>query len=369
VKGTIYEEDDFKASVGKYGQDKRQCYNTTSDQQMVQDLLNKIPETSGGAGVGPFLGGMPSTGKLRSSPQWGIVSEELYQVILRFQSKHAQDDGLIVDGHVDPHSPTLRALLKYAYPLMHIDTDALARDIFDNMPKRAITQSALAYTNVQLGISWCQAAIDALQTYGRAFATGSEDADSIVAKALNVHFHFDQISDRSKSAKQMDLILANFTRIKDTLMKPDFAFEDIATSEAAAIFGKSGDASWVPPPAFVARKNRKWIFFTPSFQERSATSGYGPNARTAMVVHEAAHYIDDSIRDYAYEWTSTSQGINQADPTNACVPGSDPKCLYYAALTPEQALNNASCYPTFAVHVVRKFDSPSTRYGAANPTL
>jgi hypothetical protein len=125
-----YTENDFKASVGKYGADKRQCYNTTGDQQMVQDLLNKIPETSGGTGVGPWTS---LTGKLSSSPRWGIVSEDLYQAILRFQAKHARDEGLIVDGHVDPHDPTIRALLKYAYPLMNVDTDALAKDLYGNM--------------------------------------------------------------------------------------------------------------------------------------------------------------------------------------------------------------------------------------------
>ena len=145
VKGTVYEEDDLKASVGKYGPDKRQCYNTTSDQQMVQDLLNKIPETSGGAGSGPWTS---LTGKLKSSPRWGVVSEELYQAILRFQRQHAQDEGLSVDGHVDPHERTLRALLKYAYPLMHIDTDALARDLFANIskPPDPITTPAHVHT-------------------------------------------------------------------------------------------------------------------------------------------------------------------------------------------------------------------------------
>ena len=118
----IYQEDDFKASIGKYGADKKQCYNTTSDQEMVQFLLNKIPETSGGTG-----------GKLKASPRWGIISEELYQAILRFQRTHAKDENLCVDGHVDPHDRTIRALLKYAYPLMNIDTDALAKDLFGSM--------------------------------------------------------------------------------------------------------------------------------------------------------------------------------------------------------------------------------------------
>jgi len=127
---TYYTENDFKASVGKYGPDKRPCYNTTDDQQMVQDLLNKIPETSGGTNSGSS---MDPVGKLKSAPKWGVVNEELYQAILRFQRAHAKDEGLYIDGHIDPHDRTIRALLKYAYPLHNIDTDALARDINNNL--------------------------------------------------------------------------------------------------------------------------------------------------------------------------------------------------------------------------------------------
>jgi hypothetical protein len=70
---------------------------------MIQDLLNRIPEAYGGAG-----------GKLKGMPRWGIVREELYQAILSFQKAHAAE-GLLVDGHVDPHEKTLRLLLKVAY--------------------------------------------------------------------------------------------------------------------------------------------------------------------------------------------------------------------------------------------------------------
>jgi hypothetical protein len=101
---TVYTENDFKASVGKYGPEGRPCYNTISDPQMVQDLLNRIPESYGG-----------TDGKLRSSPSWGVASAELQKAIERFQSEHATDRGLLRDGHIDPHGPTIRALLYYAY--------------------------------------------------------------------------------------------------------------------------------------------------------------------------------------------------------------------------------------------------------------
>jgi hypothetical protein len=335
------------ASVGSAG--GKPCYNIPKDQETIQRLLSKIPASQGGC-----------AGKGWKPALWGVCAQDLADAIRKFQEANRAKLAFPPDGHIDPDGSTLALLNALA---SGTPTSA-------SPPATGLTQSALALKVVGLGVSWCQAAINALQTYGITFATGTQDADSLVAKALNVHFHLDQISDRSKAAAQMDSILANYTEIKHTLMSTTSAFKDVTTSEAAPFFPKdSGTAGWAPPPAFVSRKDgKKWIFFTPSFQEWSSAKpgGYGPNARTAMVVHEAGHYIDDAIIDYAYEWTNASAGINLGA---ACVPGSDPKCLYYAALTPEQALNNASCYPSFAAHIVRKFDSPSTRYGAGNPSL
>ncbi len=99
-----YTENDFKASVGKYGREGRPCYNTTGDQEIVQYLLNRIPAEYGGA-----------DGKLHTPPLWGRISPELQQAIERFQAAHAIDEGLFRDGHVDPHDRTIRALLTYAY--------------------------------------------------------------------------------------------------------------------------------------------------------------------------------------------------------------------------------------------------------------
>jgi hypothetical protein len=95
-----YTENDFKASVGKYGPTGTLCYNTLSDQQMIQDLLNAIPKKRGGA-----------EGTLKGSIQWKKISDELYKAIRAFQNAHTYD-GLSVDGHVDPHQQTLRLMLK-----------------------------------------------------------------------------------------------------------------------------------------------------------------------------------------------------------------------------------------------------------------
>jgi hypothetical protein len=99
-----YTESNLTASVGKYGPTRKQCYNQVSDQVMIWNLLNSIPE---------WLGG-PNWPLVMTGPsliEGGRVNEDIYQAILKFQNKHIKD-GLSPDGHIDPHEKTLRLLLK-----------------------------------------------------------------------------------------------------------------------------------------------------------------------------------------------------------------------------------------------------------------
>jgi len=95
-----------KASVGIHN--GKQCYNVMSaqqpDQQNVVELLNRIPESLGGAlsGNGPMV--FPPL-------RWGICSPELHAAILRFQRTNK---GLIADGHVDPSGHTIIRLNQLA---------------------------------------------------------------------------------------------------------------------------------------------------------------------------------------------------------------------------------------------------------------
>ena len=92
----------IQASVGKHGGGK-QCYNLDHDQKTVQDLLNRILAGHGGA-----------EGGLTDPVVRGIVSERLFQAILRFQQHHHSTAGLIVDGHVDPGDRTIVLLNRLA---------------------------------------------------------------------------------------------------------------------------------------------------------------------------------------------------------------------------------------------------------------
>lgn len=79
------------ASVGMVD-GSTQCYNVASDQETVQNLLNDILLSAGGAGH-----------SLADPIQWGVVSPSLYQAIINFQTSN----GLSVDGHVDPHGSAI----------------------------------------------------------------------------------------------------------------------------------------------------------------------------------------------------------------------------------------------------------------------
>jgi len=109
-----YTENDFKSSVGKHGRNGVQCYNIPSDQQMIQDLLNRIPESYGG-----------TNGKLKAPPIWGKVSDDLHKAIVRFQQVNADKGLLPADGHIDPHERTLKVLLKIAYDILFADPNIM----------------------------------------------------------------------------------------------------------------------------------------------------------------------------------------------------------------------------------------------------
>ena len=86
------------SSVGRrHGVDSR---NHISDQKIVQDLLNKIPASAGGA-----------QGALNARIVEGVCSDSLYLAILNFQKANVPQ---FADGHVAPGSRTLDAMERLA---------------------------------------------------------------------------------------------------------------------------------------------------------------------------------------------------------------------------------------------------------------
>jgi hypothetical protein len=86
------------SSVGR--RNGRHSRNRISDQKIVQDLLNRIPVSAGGAG-----------GALNERMLEGICSNNLHQAILNFQKKNVPG---VADGRVDPGGRTFESLERMA---------------------------------------------------------------------------------------------------------------------------------------------------------------------------------------------------------------------------------------------------------------
>jgi len=135
-----------KASVGIHN--GKQCYNVMSaqqpDQQNVIELLNRIPESLGGAlsGNGP---------RVFPPLRWGICSPQLHAAILRFQRTNK---GLIADGHVDPGAHTIIRLNQLAgepdAPAV-LTTTTLRVTFFWASDCQADTGSEVEYARQKLG--------------------------------------------------------------------------------------------------------------------------------------------------------------------------------------------------------------------------
>ena len=130
-----------RASVGIHN--GKQCYNVMSaqqpDQQVVMELLNRIPEAQGGT--------LSVTGpKQFPAPRWGICSKELHAAILRFQKSNP---GLIADGHVDPNGHSILRLNKLAGE-SGATTTTLKLSLFWAQPSRADVTDQVAYARQQL---------------------------------------------------------------------------------------------------------------------------------------------------------------------------------------------------------------------------
>src|SRR5262245_65814174 len=67
----------LKGRGGRHASDGRQCQNWKADQQIVVDLLNRIPVADGG-----------TAGSLNGRIVGGLASSALYQAILAFEKKH-----------------------------------------------------------------------------------------------------------------------------------------------------------------------------------------------------------------------------------------------------------------------------------------
>jgi hypothetical protein len=308
------------ASVGKYGGGK-QCYNFAADQRVVQALINSITIAQGGA-----------AGTLSAPIADRAVSSQLHEAILKFQ----KINHLSVDGHVDPNQSTIGLLNRLAAALPTAPPTG---------PLPAVTMSALAEKDRVTSLRWALAAVARLSE-ARQFLVSPPPGSlqgfppimpprvGLTFDALEVHFHIS-----TSTIPREDYI----AKVKEIYMKD---IHVLNTSASFFIDDTTSKPAADGVPAHVPFGSGK-VNFTPSFQERdnAAGTGFGPNCRAAMVLHEPIHIVDHPDASWAKNHVQEISSSYQSQPA-------------------ANQLHNAHSYAAFAQHV---FFGSDTRFGAGKP--
>lgn len=213
-------------------------------------------------------------------------------------------------------------------------------------PPASATMSALAQRDRTTSIQWAQAAINRL-TETRRFLANPPPGPlpgfppivpptvAITFVALETHFHISTAT--IPRVAYIDQVIEIYGKSLAILNNSGAFFVDDTTSAEAA----NGTPAHVP---FGSGK----VNFTPAFRERSGTTGFGPNCRAAMVLHEPVHIADHP---------AASNGANHEHENS-------PK---YATQPAMNQLHNAHSYASFAQQVF--FNGSDTRFGIGKPAL
>jgi hypothetical protein len=204
-------------------------------------------------------------------------------------------------------------------------------------PAPAASPLAAALGHIPDAANWVTFAIGKLEAARSFLSKSSQDVIDPVTQgifdSLNTHFHVGVTSPIGgkdallQDRQRIGLLITNYRLIARVLAQPgQFFIEDLSdqTAFARAPLGglNTGGKIKVCPPYLTI----------------------GPKFQTAVLVHESAHFIDDTIGHFASELPA---------PNGSPVDGSGKN---YAQLTFEDALGNAYSYAQFALHSFDNFD-------------
>lgn len=307
------------ASVGLAGG------NRPDDTRLIQDLLNRVRAVSPPLAVDGLVG--PKT----------IAAIRLFQ--------NAQFGS--ADGRVDPHGRTLARLNVLVAPQgessFRTGSPRLGLVAAAATPAAAppLTPLQAAVEATPRAILWVSAAIAHLRALNVAIMAAGGDMRLVlpfVMSTVNTHFHLDR--DPSGILVNINAISGVFGRILQMLGDPARFYTEGAATE------KSPFADATMGGFFM--KDVKMTF-------RTQYPGCGPNVRTAMLVHEGAHFCGklNEINHFAMEFPAPDGRPQDGSTRN------------YAQLTTSEAMRNASSYAAFAIHA---FFNADLRFGAGDLT-
>jgi hypothetical protein len=164
----------------------------------------------------------------------------------------------------------------------------------------------------------------------------------------NVHFHLDR--DPGNLDANLHRLVVVFDRINRMLRNPGKYYREGPVVKLKARDGRESVSAWADAPGGGFHRADGTFTFRPKYPET------GPNCRSAILLHEGAHFCGQrgEIIHFAHEFP-LPDGVGQDGcPRN------------YKNLLTAEAVRNASSYAAFAIHAATGRDD---RFGLDRPEL
>lgn len=160
------------------------------------------------------------------------------------------------------------------------------------------------------------------------------------ADTINKHFHFDRL--KANAVPHLMKVRHVFALTLEVLGNPEKFIQE----------GPGPGFADAPMGGFHFKNSPLFNHITVRREFPTA----GPKARSAMVLHECAHFVGfvNEIRHFAMEFPEPDGRPQDGGGRN------------YSQLTPDEAVRNASTYAAYAIHAATGVDS---RFGLGKPAV
>lgn len=187
-----------------------------------------------------------------------------------------------------------------------------------------------------LAIAWLDYLIGmAMQKLGNGSARSwnFDGADPETAAAARTHFKADKAAD---TLGQLRRVRSVYALVSHVLSNADGFFGEDLLDPGNYAYAFPGSLFWS------VNDQRRRLFFCRKFISDDGVFPNGPLFRTAVIVHEAAHFVERQVGHSASELP-----VPDGSPVNTTgnVSGHN-----YAQMTPQDAFENAYSYAQFALH-------------------
>lgn len=168
---------------------------------------------------------------------------------------------------------------------------------------------------------------------GSARSRNFDGADPEAAAAARTHFKADKAAD---TLAQLRRVRGVFALVSHVLANADGFFGEDLLDPANFAYAFPGSLFWP------VNDQRRRLFFCRRFISNDGLFPNGPLFRTAVIVHEAAHFVDQQVGHSASELPADD---GSPVTTTGNVSGHN-----YAQMTSQEAFQNAYSYAQFALH-------------------